>query len=55
MKHAIQFKRKDTGEVLLISSEIKGSEKKLVVALIDETQKKMYREVDVEVYQQIEK
>ena len=54
MKHSLQFKRKDTGEVFLISSKINDDEKTLIVAIVDEMQEKGYRETDVEIYQQIE-
>ena len=55
MKHSLQFKRKDTGEVFLITSEIEGKEKSLNVAVVDEKQDKAYRKLSIEVYQQYEK
>lgn len=55
MKHSLHFKRKDTGEVFLITSKIEGEEKSLNVAVVDEGQDKAYRDLEVEVYQQYEK
>lgn len=54
MKHSIQFKREDTGEVLLISSQICGDEKRLFFAVLEKEPEIKCREIPVTVYDQEE-